>query len=911
MLENTYWSEFGARRKSLRRGLLTGAALLPIAHVMLVPQHAVAQTVISTSTGVQTWTSGDFSVTSTGSISGGSTAVTATPTGGTLANSGAIDGSFIGVLDNGNIGLLTNSGSINGSYAGISNSTGATISQLINNAGGSLTGGSIGLENAGTIGTFTNNGVISSTSGIGALNTGSISTLSNSATGSITTGGTGIFNSGGTIATLSNAGSISAGYTGISNTGSISALSNSGHITATSGDGVYNSGNINQLANASGASIQGGNFGIENNGTIGALNNSGSLSGYTAISNSGSIIALSNNGSITAGGTGLVDGVGGSIGTLTNNGLISGVATGLSVDSSSTLGELINTGTISGQTAVMLSGSGTTLINSGVISSTGGAGGTAIALSGTNNLVLDSGTQIVGGIQGGGTASDITLEGNGALTSNITSLSNGALTVAPGANWAAEGNWTVGNVINNGTFEPGAVGSAIGAPLNLTGNYVQNAGGNMVVEVTPAASSMLNVSSKATLNGNVTYVFAPGTYKAKAYTYLTAGSISGKFATETYNTGTADLSGLPQSTVYSSDPSVQLLVGQPTVVAPMDNSIFSATAQAEAQDAQATTSQLLDRVAQAGAAAPGACQAEAPVPSTAAAAGSENSAARLTGALGSEFCRAGGWIEATGSLLNAGSGNNAPGYNANTAGFLAGIDKEIDRTGTRLGVAVGYGETFLRDRIGGGSSTDIVHVALYGAQPVGRVTLSGVISYGHASTHTSRLTGIAGVEGKMNANIYSGGVQASTQVDLGQIQLVPAAGLLVAGVEGNSFAEAAPTGLGAYAISGNGAGYNSVRPYVSVLVAHSFTTASEMLVSTHARAGYEYEAGDTGNATTLYAADGTRFASSYAKLAPSNALLSAGFSVGKNNWSVYGDYIAQVAGNWTAQTGEFGVRVLF
>jgi uncharacterized protein with beta-barrel porin domain len=1029
-------SAVSSGRQKLRVGLLAGAALLPVVSMTLTAQTARAQTVISGPTGSQIWSSGDFSVTSTGSISGGTTGVAATPAGGNLSNSGSIQGLYQGIGNTGAIGGLVNIGGIGGGYADISNATGATISQLTNSAAGSLSGGYAGVSNAGGISVLSNSGAISSTSGVGVLNTGNIGTLNNLSGGSIATGGTGVFNAGGSIGTLSNNGKIQGNYTGIFNAGGdINALTNNGQIIGGTGAGLYNSGTIEQLTNAAGASLTGAAAGLSNVGSVTALSNGGAISGYTginnvagigmlsnngsisgtgaagvsnaltgaisqltnaaggsitgaatgiantnatisALSNSGSIAgtakagisnssggmisqvtnaaggsitgaatgiantnatisALSNSGSITgtaksgisnssggmigqvtnaAGGsiTGGATGVannGGTITALTNNGKITGGTYGVNNAAGSTLTNLVNTGTISGTTAVLLNGTGTTLVNSGIIASTAGASGNAIVLGGVNNLVFTTGSSITGNIQGGGTASSISLQGTGSLTSNIVNMAPGTVQVASGANWSAEGAWSVGSVVNNGIFEPGAIGSTIGTPLSLTGNYVQNAGGRMIVAVTPQASSVFNISGNAALNGNVTYQFAPGTYTPKTYKFLTANAISGTFSSETYNNGATNLSGLPESTVYSVDPAVSLMISS-GVVAPADDSIFSDTAQAQAQDTQATNSQLLSR-AQQGGPSNQPCGGETPAAAADTAPGGQGQASRLADALGTAFCRAGGWIEATGSLMNAGSGNGVPGYNANTAGFLAGIDKQLTNEGARLGIAVGYDETFLRDRIGGGSSTNNVHVALYGAQPIGRVTLSGVISYGHAGTTTSRASGVAGVQGSPDANIYSGAAQASTQLDLGRVTLVPAAGLLVAGVVGNSFAETAPAGSSAYAVSGNGASYTSVRPYVTLQAGHSFTTSSDVLVSARALVGYEYEAADTGKATTLYAADGTGFTSGYIKLAPSNALLSAGVTAGKNRWSVYADYVAYVAGNWTAQTGQFGVRVKF
>jgi hypothetical protein len=64
----------------------------------------------------------------------------------------------------------------------------------------------------------------------------------------------------------------------------------------------------------------------------------------------------------------------------------------------------------------------------------------------------------------------------------------------------------------------------------------------------------------------------------------------------------------------------------------------------------------------------------------------------------------------------------AMSYHTETGRFDAGIGRAITPSGTRLRLAVGYGQTNLRDSLGGGGRLDVTDVWLYAAQPDGDLT---------------------------------------------------------------------------------------------------------------------------------------------------------------------------------------------
>jgi hypothetical protein len=227
-------------------------------------------------------------------------------------------------------------------------------------------------------------------------------------------------------------------------------------------------------------------------------------------------------------------------------------------------------------------------------------------------------------------------------------------------------------------------------------------------------------------------------------------------------------------------------------------------------------------------------------------------------------------------------------------------------------VAVGYDQTHLSDKSGGGGSMGTTRVALYAAQPLGAFTLAGVLAYGNASNSTSRNAGIGNLSENNSVSILSGGVQVSTNVTMRGVELVPAAGLRVASVGGGAhFAETASGIASAFAVRGRTAQYNSVQPYLRLSAGKSFVTQSGITVRPDVAIGYEYEAGTQGVATALTGADGTVFETPHNRLDPSDALISAGISAGKGNWSLFIGYSARISGNWNNQTAEAGFRSVF
>jgi uncharacterized protein with beta-barrel porin domain len=99
-------------------------------------------------------------------------------------------------------------------------------------------------------------------------------------------------------------------------------------------------------------------------------------------------------------------------------------------------------------------------------------------------------------------------------TSSLTTVNSGAALAGTGTVSATQVN-------SGGTLAPGNAANPTGK-LNITGNLAFASGAIYMVQISPTAAAMANVSGAATLNGTLAAVFAPGSYLTKQYDVLHA-----------------------------------------------------------------------------------------------------------------------------------------------------------------------------------------------------------------------------------------------------------------------------------------------------------------------------------------------------------------------------------------------------
>jgi autotransporter-associated beta strand protein len=145
-------------------------------------------------------------------------------------------------------------------------------------------------------------------------------------------------------------------------------------------------------------------------------------------------------------------------------------------------------------------------------------------IAGSGGLTLAAGTETLTGAIGYSGATTIN---GGTLIVNSSLASSSGVTVNSGGTLAGTG--AVGNTsIAGGTFAPGS--GTPGSSLTVNGLLGFTAASTYAVNIDPTTSSFAQVTGAATLGGAiVNAIYATGSYVARQYTILTAGSRSGTF----------------------------------------------------------------------------------------------------------------------------------------------------------------------------------------------------------------------------------------------------------------------------------------------------------------------------------------------------------------------------------------------
>ncbi|MBU2470477.1 MAG: autotransporter domain-containing protein [Proteobacteria bacterium] len=370
------------------------------------------------------------------------------------------------------------------------------------NVGAGANGGSNTITNTGTATGNINGSVNEGTSSSGGSNTITNSgTVAGNIVGSRNTGS----GSSGGSNTITNTGTVTGNILGSRNSGAGSSstgntITNSGTVT---GD-IYGSRN-------SGTGSSGGDDTITNSGTVG-----------------GSIYARDGDDRVNLeGGSSVGGAVRGGSGTdtlgLSNMGAQDAALWGTTYVSFEKLAFYGGSTTLTGDWSV----SGSTTVESG------------------GNFRLDPGTSL--NTSSFGTDSGGAATVNGSLTTDTTTNNgslgvNGTLTSPTVTNnGILGGTGTIaGNVTNNGTVSPG---NSIGT-LSINGNFTNNAGGVLAVELASGSGDVLKVSGTATLNGGTLRAsLRPAVYvNGTSWNVLKAGKINGAFGNLNFGTTSATLS---------------------------------------------------------------------------------------------------------------------------------------------------------------------------------------------------------------------------------------------------------------------------------------------------------------------------------------------------------------------------------
>jgi fibronectin-binding autotransporter adhesin len=485
-----------------------------------------------------------------------------------------------------------------------------------------------------------------------------------------------------------------------------------------------------------------------------------------------------------------------------------------------------------------------------------GTGGTITLGSGTLTVKQSITTSFLGDISGSG---GLTKGGPGTLIldgindyTGATAVNNGILEIGDadhpdasllgpvtvGASGKLAGHGTIGGDVANLAGGVVAPGGSTGT-LTLGGDYSQGSMSQLLIEVSPTAASQLKVLGNARLDGNLGLVYEPGVYSQASYDIVNAASITGTFDTVQ---GRAP-AGFTQSVTYSpTDVTLNLESGGPIIVAPTNDTIFTALSTAALLAAQQANGALLTHMGELhlGTGSPKVQTAlAATAPTQVAFAGTADQLADLLPEIPQAVGQMGGWFKAIGSFASLDGSITTPDFDTQAGGFLAGFDKAVSANFT-VGVAAGYLHTNLSEAGGASGSLDTPRLAVYGTYTLGNLAVDATAGYAYDFIDSSRPFANLGqtASSSYNGQEANAALQVSTRANFAGITFMPAAGLAFVHVAQNGVSESGAPGFN---LNVNGNSANSLRPFVALTAAKSYTTDGGTVITPEADIAYSYE----------------------------------------------------------------------
>jgi fibronectin-binding autotransporter adhesin len=592
---------------------------------------------------------------------------------------------------------------------------------------------------------------------------------------------------------------------------------------------------------------------------------------------------------------------------IVNNGNVSGIdGTAINYFATSLGGAITQSGgTIQG--GILLSGLSTTLrvtggaINGYILDQTPGNGvvGSSVGLGGIVNFDLGAGSFTT----------------NGQITVGVVNVQSGTLVLENDI------------YVSGGPSGPGLTNSStlqINGLRTLTGSFVQNASGTLVMQVSPQGSSQLKVAllpsfaghfrtgGTATLAGTLALIYQPGTYQAHTYTLIsTDRSVTGTFSNVT---GVVPTPGLSQAIAYGATDVELTLSG---VAAPANDTIYPATATILVLSGQQATGILLDRlgerqtsIADSTAALNGTGSARVRL----AQAGNIAALGEIASAMPQALATEGAWFRGIGDFVSVSGNVAAPGFSGASGGFLAGFDGAI-ATDLYLGVAAGYAHSDISGPSSSSGGVDSGRVAAYGGGWWGPNLLTGTTGYAYDRISSARnLSGIGTAAQAHNGHEFSIAGQWSLPTPVtgiaGTAVVTPKIGVQFLHLTENGFKE---TGAGSFDLSSRGNDTDSAQPYLGLAASERFVTADGTEVTPEIRLSYNREVLSNKRVITVAAIDGTAFLVQGVR--PSRDMLRAGVGVtlrARDNILLYANYDAILpTGNTSRHTVAAGLRVRF
>ncbi|AWC23105.1 Extracellular serine protease precursor [Aminobacter sp. MSH1] len=737
-----------------------------------------------------------------------------------------------------------------------------------------------------------------------------------------------------------------------------------------SGGGGGGAGGFGAVATGSGnlgtvgAAVTGGDGGDGGSAQFGGSGGSGGT-GLLLTSLGGVMITIDStvaggNGGASGGGSGgSPPGLGGAglVGanlTVTNRGIISG---GLSGDGGTRADAIVFTG---GDNFLTLANSTSGI--TGRISVTGSltfdqptgstldqtiTGSGSVTKAGIATLIL-TGTSTYTGAT---TVSDGTLVVDGSIaSSSLTSVENGG--ILGGIGFAGATTVSAGGVFASGHGLPGT-------SMTLSSLTMQP-GAFYAVVVDPASSSYANVTGNASLGGaTVAPLFASGSYVAKQYTILTAGSITGTFNPTTnngnlpsgfhtslsYDTTRAyldlELSFVPPTGTGLSDNqrnvgdaivdffdtngSIPMVFGglTPAGLTQLSGEIGTGAQQATFYAMDQFVGVITDPfITGRGVPVGGDNDADTKVPAGLAYAedgggpGKRNADAALSANASPHLPVEQPWRTWVagygGSQLT--DGNASVGSNdtrTSLYGFAVGADYSLSPD-TVAGFALAGGSTSFSVAGLGSGSSDLFQAGAFFRHNAGAAYLTGALAYGRQDFTTDRFLTVSGTDhlrAEFDANAWSGRLEGGYRLDVGGVGFTPYAAGQFTAFDMPSYAEQTVGGSNTFALSYESRSVTDTRAELGLRMDKSFDMADGVLTLRGRLAWAHNFNPDRSLTATFQTLPGASFVVNGAAMAPDSALITA--AVEKrwlNGWSAAASFEGEFSNVTRSYSGKGVLR---
>ena len=547
---------------------------------------------------------------------------------------------------------------------------------------------------------------------------------------------------------------------------------------------------------------------------------------------------------------------------------------------------------------------------------------------------------------------------NGSLKSNVF--------VQLGAALAGIGS-TSRNVVNGGTFSPGAGGALSVGKFTVGGNYTQTANGTLVIDIggrNKGQSDLVAVGGKANLGGTLRLLNVGGT-KLKVgdkVTFLTAaGGVTGKFSNEVnpfatsgtivktevvYHANYVDLEakqgsfaqfghecspngiavGRALDKLISQDRNQKLisflngeslgdLCHDLDLIAPEEMQAVYTIGISQANVQTANLSRRMDdlRSGAGGFSAAGYSVSGMETQYTANYLAANNGLAGPQGKMSKEMRppvdnTVGFFATGSGEFTDIGSTKNARGYNLSSAGFTMGMDYRVNEN-FAIGVNLGYSRTNADIAGGGKINTDGLKLGLYATYFRDGFYVDGALQGGYNTYDTRRAALRGSATGSTDGTDFNAHLALGYDYRRGGLTVGPMASVQYTRVGFDSFNENGSAAPLTYASQST----DSLRTALGAKASYEIHAGS-VIIKPEVRAAWQHEFGDSAyGIQSRISNGGAGFNVQGAEIGAESLLLGAGVAVLWNErTSTYVYYDGEIGRtNYQSNNVSGGVRLEF